>query len=301
MTKKTCIVITGPTAAGKTRLAIELARYYNTQIISADSRQCYTELNIGVAKPSQLQLKQVNHYFINSHSIKEEVNAAVFETYALNAVDEIFKTHETAIMVGGTGLYINAFCNGLDDIPAIPKSIRERVNEEYAQKGLPWLQMEVAKNDPIFYGNGEIHNPQRMIRALEVILSTGKSIRSFQQQQRITRPFSIIKIGIDLPRPELYHNINQRVDQMMAEGLQEEIQSLIPYRNLNALHTVGYNEFFEAMDKGLPVDYAIEQIKKNTRHYAKRQLTWFRKDKEINWFNYLELSQIISYINNLVQ
>jgi tRNA dimethylallyltransferase len=301
MTKKTCIVITGPTAAGKTRLAIELAQYYNTQIISADSRQCYTELNIGVAKPSLYQLKQVKHYFINSHSIKEEVNAAVFETYALNDIDEIFKTHDTAIMVGGTGLYIKAFCNGLDDIPAIPLSTREWVNEQYAQKGLPWLQMTIAQNDPTFYAEGEIQNPHRMIRALEVILATGKSIRSFQQQQKLTRPFSIIKIGIDLPRPELYNNINQRVDQMMAEGLQEEVQSLIPYRNLKALQTVGYNELLEGMDNGLPATWAAEQIKKNTRHYAKRQLTWFRKDKEINWFKYLELSQIIAYINNLVQ
>ncbi len=301
MTKKTCIIITGPTAAGKTRLAIELAQHYKTQIVSADSRQCYTELNIGVAKPSLEQLNDVKHYFINSHSIKEEVNAAVFETYALQTMDEIFSTHNTAIMVGGTGLYIKAFCNGLDDIPAIPTSIRESVNEAYAEKGLPWLQMQVAKNDPLFYNDGEIHNPQRMIRALEVILATGKSIRSFQQQQKIIRPFSIVKIGIDLPRPALYNNINQRVDQMMAEGLLEEVQSLLPYRNLNALQTVGYNELFEAMDKGSSVEYAVEQIKKNTRHYAKRQLTWFRKDKEINWFTYLELNQIIAFINNLVQ
>jgi tRNA dimethylallyltransferase len=277
MNKKTCIIVSGPTAAGKTAFAIDLALQKNTQIISADSRQCFKELNIGVAKPSPEQLKKVKHYFINSHSINEEVNAKIFEEYALKAVEEIFENNDTAIMVGGTGLYIKAFSEGLDEIPFIDTEIRKKINGEYHLKGLQWLQDKIKKEDPLFFEMGEMQNPQRMLRALEVKLSTGKSIVEIQSGKKIKRGFEIKNILIDLPRPELYDNINRRVDQMMENGLLKEAESLLPHKNLNALQTVGYKELFDYFEGKISLAEAVDLIKKNTRHYAKRQMTWFRK------------------------
>ena len=277
MNKKTCIIVSGPTAAGKTAFAIDLALQKNTQIISADSRQCFKELNIGVAKPSPEQLKKVKHYFINSHSINEEVNAKIFEEYALKAVEEIFENNDTAIMVGGTGLYIKAFSEGLDEIPFIDTEIRKKINGEYHLKGLQWLQDKIKKEDPLFFEMGEMQNPQRMLRALEVKLSTGKSIVEIQSGKKIKRDFEIKNVLIDLPRPELYDNINRRVDQMMENGLLKEAESLLPHKNLNALQTVGYKELFDYFEGKISLAEAVDLIKKNTRHYAKRQMTWFRK------------------------
>lgn len=277
MNPKTCIIVSGPTAVGKTTYGIDLALQHNTQIISADSRQCYRELNIGVAKPSPAQLKKVTHYFVNTHSIPDEVNAKTFEEYALKTVHSIFEKNDIAIMVGGTGLYIKAFCEGFDEVPRIPESTRKQVYEGYQSEGMPWLQKELESKDPLFFEKGEMQNPQRMMRALEVMLAIGTSICDFQKGKRVTRDFNIKHVVLDMPRPQLYSNIEKRVDEMMAEGLLEEARNLYQYKNLNALQTVGYKELFDFFDGNISLDKAIDDIKKNTRHYAKRQITWFKK------------------------
>lgn len=277
MNHKTCIIISGPTAVGKTDYGIELAQKYHTQIISADSRQCYKELNIGVAKPSAGQLKSIQHYFINSHSIHEDVNVKVFEQYALDAIQKIFETNDVAIMVGGTGLYIKAFCEGIDEVPLVNEKIRNEINEAYKKNGIEWLQKEIQKQDPLYFTSGEIQNPQRMIRALEVKLSTGNSILDFHSGKKVKRDFEIKKINLELPRNELYERINKRVDDMMNSGLLKEAENLFPYKHLNALQTVGYKELFDFMEGKVSLDKAIDDIKKNTRHFAKRQITWFKK------------------------
>lgn len=298
MNKKTCVIIAGPTAVGKTAAAIEVARHFNTEIISADSRQCFKEMDIGVAKPSPEELKQVHHYFINTHSIHDNVNAAVFEQYALQAIENIFKQHDTAVVTGGTGLYIKAFCEGLDDMPPLSPEIRTAIQEQYQQHGLAWLQQQVQEQDPLYYASGEIQNPQRLMRALEVKQATGQSIRSFQQQKKVTRPFNIIKLGLELPKPELHARINTRVDGMMKQGLKEEAERLYPFKEWNALQTVGYKEFFDYFggEEGDPV----EKIKVNTRHYAKRQMTWFKKDIEYRWFLPNAIDEIISRVDQLI-
>jgi tRNA dimethylallyltransferase len=284
MNSKTCIIITGPTAIGKTSYAIELAQQYNTSIISADSRQCFRELNIGVAKPSATQLQSIKHYFINSHSIYDEVNAKVFEQYALDAIRKIFETNDVAVMVGGTGLYIKAFCEGLDEVPAVNETIRNEINEAYKTRGLEWLQDKIKKQDPLYFSSGEIQNPQRIMRALEVKLSSGQSICNFRSGKKAERDFEIKKINLEIPRNELYKRINRRVDEMMREGLLKEAEALFPYRHLNALQTVGYKELFDFMEgktlaggRQISLPETIEEIKKNTRHFAKRQITWFKK------------------------
>lgn len=294
--RKTVIIICGPTAVGKTSVAISLAKHFQTEIISADSRQCFKELNIGVARPSVTELEEVPHHFIASHFISEEVNAASFEQYALQKVNELFKKHNVVIMVGGTGLYIKAFCEGLDEIPAIDPSVRKRITEEYEQKGLQWLQDEVKKKDPEFFAVGEIQNPQRMMRALEVVESTGQSILSFRKNERPKRDFNIVKIGLELSKEELHRNINRRVDKMIADGLVEEVRSLLAFRNLNALQTVGYSEIFEYLDGKVSLETAVEEMKKNTRQYAKRQMTWFKKDKEIKWVKPGRADEIIDFV-----
>ena len=277
MHDKTCIIITGATAVGKTDYAIELAEKYNTQIISADSRQCFNDLDIGVAKPSEQQLQKIHHYFINSHSIHDDVNVKVFEKYALKAVHEIFKNNDAAIMAGGTGLYIKAFCEGLDDIPEIDELIHNEIVEAYKLKGIEWLQNEIRKVDSSYFALGEMANPRRMMRALEVKLSTGKSILEFQSGKKIQRKFKIKKINLEIPRDELYKRINNRVDIMMNAGLLKETETLYAYKNLNALQTVGYRELFDFIDGKISLEAAINNIKKNTRHFAKRQITWFKK------------------------
>ena len=275
---KTCIVIAGPTAVGKTSVAIQLARHFNTSIISADSRQCYKELNIGVAKPSLQQLEAVPHHFISSHSIQETITAVDFEKYALSAAEKLFEINDVIIMVGGTGLYIKAFCEGLDEIPAVDEKIRNNIISQYEQKGIEWLRSEIEKEDFLFFAEGEIHNPQRLMRALEVVQSTGKSIVHFQKGNKSKRPFDIQKILLNVPREQLYQRINTRVDLMMKGGLMDEVKSLLPFKNLNALQTVGYRELFSCLAEEISLEEATENIKKNTRHYAKRQLTWFKKD-----------------------
>ena len=279
----TCIIIVGPTAVGKTALAIQVAQHFSTEIISADSRQCFKELNLGVAKPSATELQLVKHHFINSNSINDTLNAAIFEQYALGKAKEIFKQHDIAVMVGGTGLYIKTFADGIDEVPVINLSIREQIIADFEWEGLEWLQKEVATKDPLYFEKGETKNPQRLMRALEVKLSTGKSIIEFQTQQKRNRDFNIIRIGLEIPKEELHKKINSRVDAMMHNGLLKEVKSLVPYKDLNALQTVGYRELFGHLIGDLTLIDAVEAIKINTRQYAKRQLTWFKKDEEVNW------------------
>ncbi len=281
---KTVYIIVGPTAVGKTTFAISLAQALHTEIISADARQCFKEMNIGVARPSNTEIETLPHHFIASHSIQDTVNASVFEQYALDKVAELFKTKDTVVMVGGTGLYIKAFCEGLDMIPPIAPEVREGIINQYEKLGLRWLQKEVSVKDPIYWEKGEQQNPQRLMRALEVKLGTGESIVSFQNKPKIIRPFNIVKIGLEMPRDLLYERINQRVLNMVEVGLENEVKTLIPYLHLNALQTVGYSEWEPFFNNEVSKERVIELIQQNTRHYAKRQMTWFKKDPEIKWY-----------------
>ena len=264
-------------------MSIQLAQHFNTEIISADSRQCYKELNIGVAKPTINQLDTVPHHFISSHSIKDDVNAGLFEQFALQTASTIFEKNKVAIMVGGTGLYIKAFAEGIDNMPSVPPEIRQNIIDEYQQNGLKWLQEQVKEHDALFWQTAEQQNPQRLMRALEIFIATGKSINSFRTKKTVSRPFNIIKIALELPREKLIDNINQRVDMMIGEGLKEEVASLMPFKELNALQTVGYKELFDHYNGKCSLEQAIEQIKINTRQYAKRQMTWLKKDNEFRW------------------
>lgn len=278
---KTLVVIAGATATGKSDLACDLARHLNTEIISADSRQCYRELNIGVAKPDASMLSRVKHHFIDSHSIHELVSAADYEIYALNAAEKIFEKNNIAVVAGGTGLYINALLYGFDEIPATLPGLRQELTDKYKAYGMQWLLNTLSTEDPLFFSKGETQNPQRMIRALEVMRSTGRSIIQFKTNNRRSRPFNILKYQLVLPREELYRRINARVDRMIEQGLVEEVRSLIAYKHHNALQTVGYKELFMHFDGSISLETAIKEIKKNTRHYAKRQMTWFNKDVEM--------------------
>ena len=298
--KKTCIIIAGPTASGKTALAVDIARHFSTEIISADSRQCFRELNIGVAKPSDEELNLAHHYFINSHTVTDEISAADFEKYALHTVEKIFDKNDVAVMVGGTGLYIKAFCEGLDEIPAANPEVRKMIIDNYEEKGIQWLEDMIEKNDQLYFQKGEMQNPQRMMRALEVALASGKSILSFQTKQKIKREFNIIKIGLQWPREILYQRINQRVDDMIRQGLLDEVRSLISFKSLNALQTVGYRELFDFFEGKFELNEAVEKIKQNTRHYAKRQMAWFKKDEEMKWFDY-DKAKILEYLNYMLE
>jgi len=277
MKQKIVIIVCGPTASGKTDRAIELAQKFQTKIISADSRQCFKELNIGVAKPNVAQLAAIQHYFINSHSVFDDVNAAVFEQYALDKVSAIFKKNDVAVMVGGTGLYIKAFAEGLDEIPVVSASIKEKIEEDYNKSGIEWLREKIKKEDPLFFESGEIKNPHRLMRALAIKQATGKSIKEFQKGSIQFRNFKIQYVYLDPERGNLYGSINQRVDSMMDAGLLDEAKILYRYKHLNALQTVGYKELFDFFENKVSLAHAIENIKKNTRHYAKRQQTWFKK------------------------
>jgi tRNA dimethylallyltransferase len=281
---KTALIIVGPTASGKTKLSLSLASRYSTAIISADSRQCYRELNIGVAKPSQDELRQCRHYFIDSHSIHEKVDAVVFEQEALAAAQKIFSANEVSIITGGTGLYVKVFCEGIDEMPAVDPEVKIRVEEVWRSGGVNALQQWVTEIDPGFLlATKEKDNRVRLMRALEMKLSSGRSILDFREGQKKQRDFTIKKIGIEWPREILYQRINARVDNMMEAGLLEEVRSLYPHRDLKALQTVGYQELFDHLDGKYSLDEAVDKIKQHTRNYAKRQLTWFRKDSNVEW------------------
>jgi tRNA dimethylallyltransferase len=275
----------GPTAVGKTSFAIALAKALKTEIISADARQCYKEMNIGVARPSSQELKAVPHHFIASHSVNENINASFYENWAMEKLESLFSTKDAVVLVGGTGLYIKAFCEGLDLIPAIDAEIRENIIAQYEKLGMRWLQKEVSVKDPQYWEKGEQKNPQRLMRALEVMLGTGSSIISFQNKKAVERPFKIVKIGLELPREELYERINTRVLNMVEEGLEKEVKGLEAYAHLNALQTVGYSEWKDYFEEKISKEKVIDNIQQNTRHYAKRQMTWFKRDPAITWFN----------------
>lgn len=300
ITPPVIFIIVGPTGVGKTSVAVQLAQHFNTEIISADSRQCYRELNIGVAKPSAAELSAVKHYFIDSHSIHDNVNAATFEELALGWANEIFNKHNgIAVMVGGTGLYIDAFCSGLDKMPAVPAEVRQDLVESFNKYGISWLQHEVSIEDPLFAQKGEMQNPQRIMRALEIKRCTGQSILSFQKSKPKERPFNIVEVGLELPREQLYNQINERVDGMMKAGLFDEARELFPLRHLNALQTVGYSELFENMEGKISSATAVDLIKQHTRNYAKRQLTWFKKRPGAFWLP-PDVKEVIRYCDTML-
>jgi len=297
---KTAIIICGPTAVGKTAVAIQIAKHLGTEIISADSRQCFKELNIGVARPTEKELQTVPHHFMASHSVNEEVTAVGFEQYALEKIEFLFKKNNVVVMVGGTGLYIKAFEDGLDLIPEINVNIRREIVTNYENLGINWLQQELREKDPVFFKEGEIQNPQRMMRALEVINATGQSILSFRKGKKANRDFKIIKIGLELPKEILHLRIQERVDKMMEQGLLDEVKNMIPYRKRNALQTVGYAELFDYLEGKTELKLAVELIKTHTRQYAKRQMTWFKKDKNIQWFGPNELNAMLTYVKPIL-
>lgn len=288
MHQHTVILIVGPTAVGKTAVAVQLAKQFHTEIISADSRQCYREMNIGVARPSAVELATVPHHFIATHSITDEVNAGVFEQYALAKANELFQQHRVIVMTGGTGLYINAFVEGIDLMPPIPQAIRENIIRTYQEKGLAWLQETIQQKDPAFWAVAEQQNPQRLMRALEFIEATGQSITTYRSGKKEERPFRVISIGLEMPRELLNERINSRVDIMMESGLLDETTVLFPSRHLNALQTVGYQELFDHFEGKTSLPKAVELIKQHTRQYAKRQMTWFKKNSSIHWVNAAE-------------
>lgn len=283
MNKKTCIVVAGPTAVGKTAMAIELARYFKTGILSFDSRQCYRELNIGVARPAPDELAAAPHFFIASHSVKDELSAVSFDLYAQEIIREQFIAHDQLILVGGTGLYLRALLEGLDAIPAIPGDLRESLYLQFRNQGIGWLQEQLHQSDPLFAAKGEMQNPQRMLRALEVVLHTGESIFNFHGKQQRTHAFEVLKIGLELPRNELHQRIEQRTGLMMEQGLEAEVMDVKESFHCNALQTVGYREWIPYLEGKASIEAVQQQIIFHTRQYAKRQLTWFKRDPEISW------------------
>lgn len=299
--KPTVILLAGPTASGKTVLAIRLAQQLGTEIISADSRQCYRELSIGTAKPAPEELAAVPHHFINSHSIHEEVNAAAYERLALQYLQDIFSRHPVAIVTGGTGLYIRALLEGMDEMPGIPPEIRTSIRAQYEEKGLAWLQETLRHRDPAFYATAEIMNPRRLLRALEVLEATGQSITTFRTATPQQRDFNIIRTAIHLPKELLHERIHQRVDMMMAAGLVDEVRSVMAYRHHNALQTVGYAEIFDHFDGKMSLPEAVEAIKTHTRQYAKRQMTWFRREEGTQWFDAREGNALIDWATGQVR
>jgi len=299
----TLIVVCGPTAVGKTSLAIELAKHFETIIISADSRQFYREMNIGTAKPNPEELSKIPHHFVNNLSIYSEFSAGQFEEEALQVLNDHFVEKPTVpiLMAGGSGLFIQAVCEGFDDLPETDKSIRTAIVEQYENKGIEFLQQQLQVKDPAYYKLVDQKNPQRLIRALEVIESTGKTFTTYRNRQPTPRKFKTIYLGLQMERAQLYQRINQRVDLMMQQGLLKEVKKLQLHKNLNALQTVGYTELFNYLEGLTTLEEAIELIKRNSRRYAKRQLTWFRRNKKIKWFQPNELKNILTYINQKIE
>ncbi len=295
---KHLIVIVGPTAIGKTDLSIKLAQHFNTEILSADSRQFFKELNIGTAVPTVQELDTVKHHFIHTKSVEERYSVGDFEQDALKTLDTLFEKHEHVILVGGSGLYVDAVVNGLDEFPRVDPSIREELNASHQEEGLTNLQLRLKQLDRESYDTIDIDNPHRVIRALEICIGTNKPYSSYLKKKQTQRPFSTLYIGIQAERNVVYNRINKRVDQMIAHGLLEEVKALQQYKNLNALNTVGYKELFAYYDGALSLEDAIEAIKKNTRRFAKRQLTWYRKNKDIHWVDYnYQLNDVLQLIN----
>ena len=296
--KKTLIVITGPTAVGKTALCLEIAKHFDIPIINADSRQIYRELRIGTAQPTKEQMQEVKHYFVGTLGLDDYYSASLFEQQVLECLEQQFLTNDYALLSGGSMMYIDAVCDGIDDIPTIDDETRALMKQRLADEGLEALVEELKRLDPEYYEIVDRQNPRRVVHALEICTMTGKTYTSFRKREKRQRPFQIIKIGLNRPREELYDRINQRVDQMMADGLLEEAKSLYPLRHLNALNTVGYKELFDYLEGRWPLEEAVERIKGNTRRYARKQLTWYKKDERMKWFHPQETEQIISYISH---
>ncbi len=296
---KRVIFIIGPTAIGKTQLSIELAKILNTEIISCDSRQFYKELKIGSAPPNDQELSEIKHHFIQNLSVTDNYSAGQFEIDAIKLIKELHKTNNTIIAVGGSGLYIDAICKGFNKIPEVSEKTRVQVISEYKNNGLDWLQEQVRNIEPELYADYDNNNPQRLLRVVEIFKETGNKLSSFKSKEIKQRPFEIIKIGLNTQRNILYEHINKRVDKMMKDGLFKEIKSLVSFQEKNALQTVGYKELFAYLNNECTLDEATKNIKKNTRRFAKRQLTWFKKDKEIRWFEPNQLIEIKKFISEL--
>ena len=297
--KKYLITVIGPTAIGKTAMAIELAKHFNCEILSADSRQFFKEINIGTAVPSEEELAAAPHHFIQNISVFDEYNVGDFERDAINKLDELYTQNDFAVLVGGSGLYIDAVLKGFDDFPDVDSTVRQEIINNYEQNGITWLQQELEKRDPVHYANVAKENPQRMMRALEVCISSGKPYSSFLNIKKNSRRFTPIVIGLDAEREVMYDRINRRVDIMVNNGLIEEAKALYPHKKLNALQTVGYRELFSYFDGDFTKEFAIEEIKKNTRRFAKRQMTWFKRTEGVHWFDFTTNPQeIINYIEN---
>ena len=298
---KLLIVIGGATATGKTELAIALARHFQTEILSADSRQFYREMSIGTAKPTEAELAAVPHHFINSLSIREEYSVGDFERDALILLEKIFQKNETAILVGGSGLFIRALCEGLDKFPPVPASMLKELEEIFQTQGIEPLQKELLEKDPAYYGQVDLNNPQRLLRALSVCRASGRPFSSFQSSEKTARPFTPIYILLQMDRKQLYEKINRRVDWMMEHGLPEEARALFSERRLNALQTVGYQELFEHFEGKISLPEAVEKIKQNSRRYAKRQETWFRKAPHWEPFSPEDKDKIIRYLDQKIE
>ena len=297
---KTLISIVGPTAIGKTNLAIEVAKHFQSEIISCDSRQFFKEMKIGTAVPSEEELAEVKHHFIQNISIHEKYSVGDFERDGLAFLDNYFETNDICIMVGGSGLYEKAITVGFDEFPDVDPKIREDLNNELAEFGIEKLQKELEEVDPKYFEEVDIFNKQRVTRALEIYRASCLPFSHFRNQDLNKRPFNIIKIGLELPREEVYDRINRRVDIMMNEGLLNEAKNLFSLKDLNALQTVGYRELFDFFEEKITLDFAIEEIKKNTRRFAKRQMTWFKKDETVNWFSPFDQENIINFISNKI-
>jgi tRNA dimethylallyltransferase len=302
MMTKYLISIVGPTAIGKTALSIKLAQQFHTEIISADSRQFFKEMQIGTAAPNEEELAAAKHHFIHHKSITDNYNVGAFEKDALQCLETLFKTKDVVIMVGGSGLYIDAVTKGLDDFPEVDSFIRETLNSDLESKGLAYLQEQLKTLDSVSYNTIAIDNPHRVIRALEICIGTGKPYSSFLNKDKSKRDFKTITIGLTADRAIIYNRINQRVDMMMDAGLLKEVENLLPHQHLNALNTVGYKELFNYLNGDWTLDFAVSEIKKNSRRYAKRQLTWFKKDDSILWFDYLtDINSIIKIIKTHIE
>ncbi len=300
MAEKHLIVIGGPTASGKTALAVKLGEFFQTEILSVDSRQFYKEMNIGTSKPSPIDLQRVKHHFINSLSIRDQYSVGDYERSAMKLLGSIFQKQEVAILTGGSGLFIRAICEGLDEYPIVPNEIKEELQGLLLAKGIDILQKELKQSDPVYYEKVDLKNPHRLIRALGVCRASGQAFSSFQQKEKLPRFFSPIYLSLQLEREVLYEKINRRVDEMMQNGLLEEVKGLYEYKHLNSLQTIGYQELFDYLDGKLSLEEAVELIKRNTRRYAKRQLTWFRKKGHWRAFSPEKVEEIISFIEECV-
>ena len=299
--KKTLIVIAGPTAVGKTALSIELAKAYACPVISADSRQFYKEMSIGTAKPSVKEMQGIKHYFIDNISIHDAYNIGQFEREAIELIESLFKEHENLVLVGGSGLYINAILNGVDEFEEIPQEIRGQLIKDYNEKGLSFLQEELKQRDEVYYNQVDLNNPQRIMRALEVCIHNNKPYSTFRKKEKKTRSFDTINILINCEREVLYQRINKRVDQMMEQGLLEEVKTLYPHKQLNALNTVGYKELFDFMNSKCTIEESVNMIKQNSRRYAKRQLTWFNHQGDFESFEPTDLEKLKAYLDIVFQ